>query len=41
MPEDYGELPIEDFTHQLLWNLKVIAFGVWLIAGLILGSMLL
>ena len=31
MSEDYGELPLEDFTHQLLWNIKALNLGIWLL----------
>ena len=33
---DYGELPIEDFTHQLLNAVKLINTAAWVIVVLLI-----
>jgi len=30
MKEDYGDLPLEDFTHGLYENVKHIKYGIWM-----------
>lgn len=39
--EDYGDLPLEDFTHGLYKNVKRIALATEVIAGLFLVDFIL
>ena len=39
--EDFGDMPLEDFTHGLYKNVKRIAFAAEIIAGLFIVDFVL
>lgn len=40
MGKDYGEMPLEDFTHKLMQNIISLNIGIWILVGIEVGRML-